>query len=43
MIEYIKFWLAREVADAIVFLPLLLIAIIIYIIYLKWFDTDDNK
>lgn len=41
MIEYIKFWLARQVADVIVFLPLLLIAIVVYLIYLKWFDNDE--
>ena len=40
MSEYIKFWLAREVVDVIIYFPILLIAIIGYLIYLKWFDKD---
>ena len=42
MIEYIKFWLAKEVADLIVFLPLLLIGGIAYLIYAWWSDKDDS-
>lgn len=40
MIEYIKFWIARQIADVVIFLPLLLIGIIVYLIYLKWFDKE---
>ena len=41
MIEYIKFWLAKEVADLIVFLPLL-VGGIAYLIYAWWSDKDDS-
>ena len=40
MIEYIKFWLAKDVAELIVIMPIFALVIIGYLIYLKWWDKE---
>ena len=41
MIEYIKFWLAQDIAALIEIIPIVILCAIgylIYLIYLKWWD-----
>jgi hypothetical protein len=41
MVEYIKFWLAQDIAALIEIVPIIILCVIgylIYLIYLKWFD-----
>jgi hypothetical protein len=43
MIEYIKFWLAQDIAALIEIIPiiiLLLIGYLGYLIYIKWFNKS---
>ena len=42
MFEYIKFWLAKDVAELIVIMPIICLAVICYSIYLKYWDNDGN-
>jgi hypothetical protein len=38
MTEYIKFWLAQDIAALIEIIPILVLGTIGYLIYLKWWD-----
>jgi hypothetical protein len=38
MIEYIKFWLAQDIAALIKIIPIVILCAIGYLIYLKWWD-----
>ena len=40
MIEYVKFWLAKDIAELIVVMPILVLGVIGYLIYLKWWDKE---
>lgn len=40
MFEYIKFWLAKDVAELIVVMPIIVLGVIGYLIYLKWWDNE---
>jgi hypothetical protein len=42
MFEYIKFWLAKDVAELIVIIPIIVLGVIGYTIYLKYWDNDGN-
>jgi hypothetical protein len=40
MFEYIKFWLAKDIAGLIVIMPIIAIGVIGCLIYLKFWDNE---
>jgi hypothetical protein len=40
MLEYIEFWLAKYVAEFIVIMPIFVLGLIGYLIYLKWWYKE---